>query len=459
MGDAHEFNLSSSSILATFSATTTSQDIPDPVRQLMKQCLLDFMGNTAFAAENADSTDAVRKGFLAFTGDPHGAITVIGESTTRPAGLAVLLNGTYGHSMDFDDTNFFGKLHPGVTVIPVALAVAEETQATGRDLIDSIAIGYEVACRVGGSLGEASYQRGFHPTPIGGLFGAVAAAGHLLKLDEKAIETAFGLAGSRASGSMQYMENGAWNKRLHPGFAAHDALMVTRLAQAGVTGAIQPLEGRSGVLQGYSPEPNVAKLTDNLGVYWVAAETAIKPFPNCRLTHSAIEAAIELHKRFGKIDDGVFEVRLDPTSYRLVGEDVPTKRTPRNIVDGQFSVYFQVAVGLLTGRSNWDSYALLGNPEVEHLTSKISVVSDDTKNVGQTVLSGRIGEVVENIEIEKPIGEPERPLGWDGVLEKYNGLAGPVLGVDRARSLADAIREMETLDDVAPLISMARKLS
>ncbi len=196
-----------------------------------------------------------------------------------------------------------------------------------------------------------------------------------------------------------------------------------------------------------------------MGVYWVAAETAIKPFPNCRLTHSAIEAAIELHKRFGKIDDGVFEVRLDPTSYRLVGEDVPTKRTPRNIVDGQFSVYFQVAVGLLTGRSNWDSYALLGNPEVEHLTSKISVVSDDTKNVGQTVLSGRIGEVVENIEIEKPIGEPERPLGWDGVLEKYNGLAGPVLGVDRARSLADAIREMETLDDVAPLISMARKLS
>jgi 2-methylcitrate dehydratase PrpD len=357
MADGENAAPAASATLAAFSASTRGSDIPGSVLALMRQCLLDFIGNTAFAAVNADSTEAVRKGLLTFAGDAVGEVTVIGEATTRPAALAVLMNGTYAHSMDFDDTNFFGKLHPGVTVIPAALAVAEETHATGRDLIEAIAIGYEVACRVGGALGEATYQRGFHPTPIGGLFGAVAAAGRLLGLTGETIEAAFGLAGSRAAGSMQYMENGAWNKRLHPGFAAHDALMVTRLAQAGVVGAAQPLEGRAGVLQGYSPKPDPTRLSIGLGTRWAAAETAIKPFPNCRLNHSAIEAAIEMGARIGSVQDGTVEVRLDPTSYRLVGEDVPAKRAPRNIVDGQFSVYFQVAVAMLTGRQCGDREA------------------------------------------------------------------------------------------------------
>ncbi|MGI6852119.1 MmgE/PrpD family protein [Mesorhizobium sp. 1B3] len=457
MADAGRTARSASAALAEFSAGTLGRYIPETVSALMRQCLLDFLGNTAFAAVHADSTEAVRRGLLEFAGDAQGKITVVGETKTRPAGLAVLLNGTYAHSMDFDDTNFFGKLHPGVTVIPAALAVAEETHATGRALMEAIAIGYEIACRVGGSLGEATYARGFHPTPIGGLFGAVAAASRLLTLDGKTIDAAFGLAGSRASGSMQYMENGAWNKRLHSGFAAHDALMVTRLAKAGVTGAAQALEGRAGVLQGYSPEPDATKLTAKLGTYWAAAKTAIKPFPNCRLNHSAIEAAIEMRKRLAPVQQGRYEVRLDPTSYRLVGEDVPAKRAPQNIVDGQFSVYFQVAAALSTGRSDWGSYALLGDAEVEKLARRISAVCDDGLKAGHTILSGRLGDRSETIEIAEPMGEPGRPLGWDGVLAKFMGLAGPALGVDQATALAESVADIAEADDVAQVMALARR--
>lgn len=456
MPDTNQPETGQTARLVTFVADTSAAQIPADVRALMRLCLLDFVGNTAFAAMQADSSDAIRQGIDSFYDGAPGSSTVIGETQCRSLPAALILNGTYAHSMDFDDTNFFGKLHPGVVVITATLAEAERCNATGSDLITALAIGYEVACRVGASLGEETYSRGFHPTPIGGIFGAIAALARLRGLNAGQISAAFGLAGSRAAGSMQYLENGAWNKRLHSGFAAHDALLCLSLATANVLGAAEALEGRAGVLQAYSPAPDAEKLVQGLGVDWVAGSTAIKPFPCCRLIHSPIEAALIMRERSPADPLGHYCLRIDPTSYRLVGEPHPNKLNPKNIVDGQFSAYFHVAVSLLEGCNNWDSYQLLGNDAVNILAGQIEIIADDSFSVGRAVLSNR--DAPQNsVEILEPLGELSRPLSWDDVLAKYTSNAAPVLGQERAASLAEKIHSIEACDALAPVIALAQR--
>lgn len=187
---------------------------------------------------------------------------------------AGLLNATFAHSLDFDDTYAEGTLHAGVTSISAALAQAEATPENHpvlpEDFMLAVSVAYEVTCRVGRELGYDAYSRGFHNTSIAGIFGAIAAIAVLKRLDAKTVETAFGLAGSKAAGSMQYLENGSWNKRLHPGFAVHDAFMCVALAEAGIVGAAKILEGKNGVFKAYTPKPHVDlhRLVTGLGEEW-----------------------------------------------------------------------------------------------------------------------------------------------------------------------------------------------
>ena len=270
--------------LADFAVSASFDAMPQMVRDRMKQCFLDFIGNSAFAALEAESSAPFRAGVqaLAPTG---GEGTVVGESRRYPYPYAALLNGAYAHTLDFDDTSVYGALHPGVVVVPAALAEAERTNASGRDFVAALAVGFEIACRVGAAIGQTVYDRGFHNTSVAGIFGAVAAAGRLRGLDGATIENAFGLAGSMAAGSMQYMANGAWNKRLHPGFAAHDALVALAFAESGTRGAAQAIEGRYGVLNAYSNEAHPEHLTDRLGEWWAAGDIALKQIgrASCRV--------------------------------------------------------------------------------------------------------------------------------------------------------------------------------
>jgi hypothetical protein len=164
---------------------------------------------------------------------------------THSALHAAFRNGTFAHSMDFDDTNIHqngAAIHPGAPIIAAALADAERSGVNTGDFYRALAVGYEVDCRVAAALDPASYDRGFHTTAIAGIFGAVVATARLRGLDTDTTLAAFGLATSKAAGSMQYLTNGSWNKRLHPGFVAHDALLRVELAQACVVGAAEPLD-------------------------------------------------------------------------------------------------------------------------------------------------------------------------------------------------------------------------
>jgi 2-methylcitrate dehydratase PrpD len=435
--------------LAEFVSAVTLEGVPEDARDRLKQCLLDWVGVAAFAG-HAESSGPFRQAVLALAPRP-GPGTVVGEARGYPFQYAALLNGAFAHTLDFDDTNLFGALHPGAPVIAAALALAEREDATGARFVEALAAGYEVACRVGAALGPTAYDRGFHITAVAGIFGAVAAGAKVLGLEPPRTVDAFGIALSQAAGSMQYLENGAWTKRLHPGFAAHDALVSLALAGAGVRGAARPLDGRYGLLTGYSGAPAPEHLVDRLGERWTLTETAIKPYPSCRLAHGAIDAALALRDRVaaGGREGVTIEIRLSPKGYQIVGEPLPQKVHPRNVVDGQFSVYFQTAAAWLDGRVDWASYDRLGDERVHALMDRIQVKADETLPLAGAEVAATVDGQEWTERVEQPFGEPERPVPWDRLQAKFSGLASGVLGPGRARRMMATVRAIEAEPSVA----------
>ncbi|WP_433622135.1 MmgE/PrpD family protein [Nocardia sp. CA-120079] len=444
--------------LAGFVSRLTADDLPEETAERLQQCLLDFVGVTAFAGVRSESRDAIRSG-VGRLASSDGAGTVVGERRGYQFQYAALLNGAFAHSLDFDDTNIHGLLHPGAPVIPAALAMTERVGATGADLLTALAAGYEVCCRVGAALGQTAYDRGFHLTGVAGLFGAIAAGARLLGFTQDQVATAWGLGGSMAAGSLQYLASGAWNKRLHPGLAAHNALLCLSFTEAGVIAAAQPFEGRFGLLTGYSGAPVAELLDGDLGGRWMSTDTAIKPYPSCRLAHGAVDAALELRRRLGGFPDaaGALSLRISPRAYQIVGGTDANKTAPISVVDGQFSVYFQTAVALLDGTVEWSSYDRLADADVRAVARRLRVAADENVPTAGAVLtylpsSGPLFTV----RRDQPIGEPGQALPWSVVEAKFHDLASVVFdAADRARILGD-VRGMADLPNAADWVASLR---
>ena len=438
--------------LADFAISTQSADIPQAARETIRGCLLDFVGVSAYAARGIPE-NATLAGVLDALGSPDGRHVVVGATRDRSLLQAAFLNGTHAHTLDFDDTNQLGVLHPGAPIIPAALAAAELADARGDELLAAIAIGYEVGCRVGCALGSGAYDQGFHPTAIAGVFGAAAAAGRLLGISSDMLTNAFGLCGSRAAGSMQFLANGAWNKRMHPGFAAHDALWCVQLAKAGAVGAADAIEGRYGLLAAYTPNGQPAELLRDIGTQWLCAQTAIKPYPSCRFTHAAIDAVLMLRSRLAPDAAPTLRVRLSPSALDVVGRSDEVKLHPRTVVDGQFSIFFQLAVAWHDGAPTWESYKRLGDPAIEAFAERIRVES------AEDLLLSAAEVAVEGTEwserIDYPLGEPQRPLSWADIDRKFRSLSGLAYSAKRAEAISHTIQELgqkHTITDLAGLL-------
>lgn len=439
--------------LADFFVHTSTADISSDLSTKLKALLLDYLGVAAAAGHAAESSDKFLKGILAFSGSATGSNSVLTKGSSFPPQYAALLNGALSHTYDFDDTHKAAILHPGSSVISAALAQAETQYAGGSELLLALAVGYEVACRLGTALGFGSYKRGFHNTGTVGIFGAVAAVCKLRKSSQQVIEDAFGLALSKSGGSMQFLENGSWNKRLHPGFAAHDALLCVSLAEAGVLGATKPIEGKYGLLHNFSESSNPANtIIQNLGQEWTFLDTACKPYPACRMTHGQIEMAGKLHTRYHISSHALMPrgvtIWLSSGCYPIVGTPSPNKLSPNTIVDAQFSTYFQTAAAWLHGDNlGWAVYEHIMDEDVQESCRRITVKIDEA----YTDLESRMevvfedGSVVRD-EILHPLAEPVRPFEWDTVVQrKFLGLAEPVYGKTRAE---DICRMVDGIDGV-----------
>jgi 2-methylcitrate dehydratase PrpD len=458
-GNGHSAPPAVTELLASFVADARPSQLTTELRAKIKEVLIDFIGVTVGALGNADSTEPIYKAIVALQGAGNtGTCSVLAKG--KPHMLpqyAALLNAAFGHSLDFDDTYAPGTVHAGVTAISAALTQAEmlgDDSSSERFML-AIAVGYEVTCRLAHELGYEAYSQGMHNTSTAGIFGAVSAIAVLRSLPAATIEMAFGLAGSKAAGSMQYLDNGSWNKRLHPGFAVHDAFMCINLAEAGVIGATRIFEGKMGFLHAYSPNQNkdLHRLTANLGSDWEWLKSSLKPYPACRMTHALIEIAGNLHDSHnnGTVTPSDIEsvtLTMTTANHSLVGDPTPNKIHPQNVIDAQFSAYYQVANALLYGSATgMQAYHKLGDAQIHTLCDKISVRTDNSiKQFGAKleITWSNGGGASDTIEQAFPLGEPEHPFTRDRVDEKFASLAAPVYGKGRA---AEIIRLVDGLEE------------
>ena len=458
-GNGHSAPPAVTKLLASFVADARPSQLTTELRAKIKEVLIDFIGVVVGALGNADSTEPIYKAIIALQGSGNtGTCSVLAKGKPHMVPqYAALLNAAFGHSLDFDDTYAPGTVHAGVTAISAALTQAEilGNDSSSERFMLAIAVGYEVTCRLAHELGYEAYSQGMHNTSTAGIFGAVSAIAVLRSLPAETIEMAFGLAGSKAAGSMQYLDNGSWNKRLHPGFAVHDAFMCINLAEAGVIGATRIFEGKMGFLHAYSPNQNkdLHRLTANLGSEWEWLKSSLKPYPACRMTHALIEMAGNLHDArnnlHGNVKPSDIEkviLTMTTANFSLVGDPTPNKIHPENVIDAQFSAYYQVANALLYGSgTGMQAYHKLSDPQIHELCDKITVRTDNSiKQFGAKLeITWSDGGASETIEQAFPLGEPEHPFTRDRVDEKFASLAVPVYGKGKAAAIIKLIDSLE----------------
>jgi 2-methylcitrate dehydratase PrpD len=387
----------------------------------------------------------------------RGPGVVVGLPHTYPFEASGFLNGVFAHSLEFDDTNIAAALHPGAPVIAAALAAAQAQSASGPAFLAALAAGYEVSCRLGVALGTGTFSRGFHPTGVEGVFGAVAAVASLCGFEAAEMTSAFGIAGSMVAGSTQYLHCGSWNKRLHAGLAARNGIFATRLQSAGIIGASRAFEGEHGVVHAYTDTPRPDALAQDLGTAWVLKSTGIKPYPSCRLAHGAIDAALELRRGLGGADpapDASISIRLNSTDSTIIGGTERIKFEPATTVDGQFSIYFQVAASLLYGLPDWSVYDHLADPRVLALARRITAVpDDDVAHAGAVVTLHSADRPDAVVSIETPSGERGIDLPWDVIERKFRSLATTTFEKSKLSTIVDAVRGLPNGGAVAALVA------
>ena len=447
---------SQTSILAAYSCEIELKDIPQKVIARAERLILDFIGNVIRGGFEADSSPSLRAMVLKSGLGAHGNCTVFGDTRQYGPAAAALLNGAFGHSLDFDDTHAASSLHPSAPVIPAAFAAAELTGASGADFVAAVVAGYEVCCRLGMALDPTRhYARGFHPTATAGTFGAVAAAGRLLRLDAGGMESAFGVAGSQAAGSLQFLANGAWNKRYQVGAAAMNGLLAALLAAEGFKGSTKAIEGEHGFLKAYSDGADPSVATSGLRERYETMEIGLKPYPSCRYTHAALDGLIALRAehRLQAADVKLVRIGLHRNGIKLTADPIESKRRVRSVVDGQFSMPFTAAVALDQGRFGWDDYRRLGDPELDALCERIDVVVDETvENRAHPFGASIILETTRGTFskfIADPSGEPATFPHDEALETKFRMLATPVLGDGATRTLANRILHVSSAASAA----------
>jgi 2-methylcitrate dehydratase PrpD len=320
--------------------------VPDAVREKCIDLAVDVIG-LCVTARNEDYVRATLAGC-----DDDGPCTAIGHGRTLSAAGAALVNGTAAHGEDFDDTFEGGPVHAGAVVVPAVLAACERHNPDGAAALKGIAVGVEVLCRLSLVAPKAVHKAGFHPTAVFGAMGAAAGVSAALGLEKKRTVDALGIAGSMASGIIEYLAEGSWTKRMHAGWAAQSGLRAALMARAGFSGPRTVFEGTHGLFHGFAHtmEGNYDALLGGFGTRWVTETLAFKPYPCGTMTHPYIDCARRLADR-GVKPEQISEIVCDVgegTVHRL-WEPLAAKQKPANGYAGKFSQPYCIATALVRG--------------------------------------------------------------------------------------------------------------
>ena len=435
--------------LAAFAFGLNHAEVPAEVRTRALHHMLDAAG-IALASTTYPFAEPVLRGLRALGGNADaGDVPVFGYPDRLSPRDAATMNGYLCHGLDYDDTHVAGIVHATASVLPATLSAAAMTGASGREMVTAYVVGMETATRIGMCARGAFHQVGFHPTGIVGIFGCVLAAGRLMGLDAGQLAHAQGLAVSMAGGSMEFLEDGAWNKRFHPGWAASSALTACALAREGFVGPTRPYDGRFGLFAIYGGKftgwVDLSKISAGLGETWELMATAIKPFPTCHFTHGVIDCALALRDRAPLDRIASVEAAVPMEVHKTICEPEANKRRPRNDYDAKFSTHYLVATALKHGRLGLAELEpdCLADPQVQALMDRTSC-AEYGDGPFPAAYSGRLAITLYDgtrLTHDEPVnrGAADRPLTNGEIVEKYRQNAALAAAPDRVAAMEQAM--------------------
>jgi 2-methylcitrate dehydratase PrpD len=447
--------------LARFVASLSLDAIPRPVVEQATLLALDTLGN-GLAAAGEDFGRAALDVAERLGGAPES--TLLGRTTRVAAANAVLANATLAHGLDFDDTREDAIVHTGCVAVTTALAVGEAVGASGRAMLEALVAGVEVMCRVGLAVPGALHARHFHPTAIAGGFGAVAAASRLQRLSDAQLTHAFGIVGSQAAGIIEYLADGSWTKRMHPGWATHAGVVATLLARGGFTGPASVLEGEHGLYAAFAGGHDAARLEPllgTLGTKWELAELTLKPYPCGSIAQPYMDCAARLRERDGIAADVITAIRCRTSAGPVprLWEPLAAKHAPPNGYAAKFSLPYLIAVILVKGRAGLTEFtdAAVRDRDVLRLASRVTYELDPTIDyprqfVGDVEVTLADGRRLRERQ-DRPRGGPDAPLTRAEIEAKFRGNAGLALPAGRADAVIAAVRGLAAASSLKDLIT------
>ena len=433
---------------AEFVVGTRYENLPEEVICQTKQCVLDFLG-VALAGSKVGLAPVITDMICAMGGEKEA--TVIGDGRRIPALKAALINGIAGHTLDMDDGHRYAGAHPGVVVIPAALALGERENSTGKDLIEATVVGYETFIRIASGINPLHAQKGFHTTGTVGPFGAAAACAKLLGLDEKGVENALSIAGLQGAGLLEVTNSGQMMKPLHAGRAVEAGVLATLLAGKGAQGPDSIFEGEKGFFQAFSDVSEPRRVIRGLGRDFEIMNTYFKLHATCRGTHASVDAVMEICKNYdiGPEDIKDIEIETFPHALKLCGHIVH----PENILGAKFSIPYAVAMAVTLGDLAVDRFTEenIHDEHIKNLAGKVKACVGEEWAKCYPHKRGASARITtysgQSYSFALPLakGSPENPAGLEDLKEKFHANASHAIVSAQATKLADQILNLENL--------------
>ena len=434
--------------LARYVVQSDYDDIPADVRQEAIRALFNFVGCTVGGASDEACDIAIRT-FGPFSGPREAAI--IGRGERLDPLHASLLNGIASHIHDYDDTTPKNYIHPTSPVASALFAYASVNPVSGRDLLHAFILGFEATSRIGNAVFPAHYDVGWHITGTAGVFGAAAAIGKLIALDEQQMVWALGLAATQAAGIREMF--GSMGKAFHPGRAAQNGYGAALLAQNGFTSGEFGIEGPRGFAAVQAASYELSRITDRLGEDFDLRENTYKPFPCGIVNHPTIDACIQLKGEHRLDAEQISQVRLHVAPLVM---DLCGKRDITKGLEGKFSVVHGAAVGLVRGKAGLEEYtdAAVNDPEVKRVREATraqadAAISEDSVRVEIELSDG----TVVSKYLEHSLGNLKRPMTNDQLEAKFVDQAVRVLPKAQVSDLVALSWDIESLGQASDVVN------
>lgn len=446
------------------------EDIDQRTIENAKIFMLDTLG-CILSGSQIQSGKAIKEAALNLADE--GESTVFGSGKKTNPMLAALVNGTAGHSQDYDDDHRLGTQHSSVAVLPAVLALAEKHKKSGKDVLLAYIYGSDITIRAGEAFLGTSYYSGWHPTGTCGVFGATGGACKLLGLNAEQTTNALGVAGSEAAGLGEFNEAGAWTKRFHAGHSAMGGVLAAYIGEQYYFGPSTVFEGRHGFLNGFSfkgtkedPHPegiyDKNKLVENFGTKWEMADNSIKLHACCRFSNNFCDCAIDIFNQ-GCETDQIESIHAECNQFTEFNlcypEDV--KRHPLNPVNAQFSIFYEIACGLIKGKVLPESFTeeAIKDERIYRLSNLITwEVNPEFEAVYPERYPARVTVKTKNGktyvgEVAYPKGDPEYPATKEEVRTKFMANAANTIGSVKAKRICELVDDIEKLENIDELIS------